>query len=252
VLIKFFGRLFDCFSTEGGIPMKLYHQVPHVVFTTLLVVFALSIFPGFSQVTTGDITGRVVDTQGGVVPGATVTAVNKGTGFSRAAVTDATGVFIIAQLPPGKYDVTVEARGFGKALVQDLELNVGTKPTLNFEVKPGQITEEISVSGEAPLVETTTSELGGIVTPNQVQNLPLLNRTFANLSAIMPEARPAGSFDPTKARVGNIAMNGGDGRQLDVNVDGGDDKDNVVGGLLQNFAYEGIQAFQVLQQRWAA
>ena len=252
MLIKFFGRLFDCFSTEGGIPMKLYHQVPHVVFTTLLVVFALSIFPGFSQVTTGDITGRVVDTQGGVVPGATVTAVNKGTGFSRAAVTDATGVFIIAQLPPGKYDVTVEARGFGKALVQDLELNVGTKPTLNFEVKPGQITEEISVSGEAPLVETTTSELGGIVTPNQVQNLPLLNRTFANLSAIMPEARPAGSFDPTKARVGNIAMNGGDGRQLDVNVDGGDDKDNVVGGLLQNFAYEGIQEFQVLQHRWTA
>src|SRR5205809_8031 len=68
----------------------------------------------------------------------------------------------------------------------------------------------------------------------------------------MPEARPAGSFDPTKARVGNIAMNGGDGRQLDVNVDGGDDKDNVVGGLLQNFAYEGIQEFQVLQHRWTA
>src|SRR5437667_11094807 len=110
--------------------MRHHAPILRSLFAKLLVVFALSVVPAFSQVTTGDITGRVVDTQGGVVPGATVTAVNKGTGFSRAAVTDATGVFIIAQLPPGKYDVTVEARGFGKALVQDLELNVGTKPTL--------------------------------------------------------------------------------------------------------------------------
>ena len=68
----------------------------------------------------------------------------------------------------------------------------------------------------------------------------------------MPEARPAGNFDPTKTRTGNFAMNGGDGRQLDVNVDGGDNKDNVVGSLLQNFAYESIQEFQVLQHRWTA
>ena len=66
----------------------------------------------------------------------------------------------------------------------------------------------------------------------------------------MPEARPAGDFDPTKTRVGNFAMSGGDGRQLDVNVDGGDNKDNVVGSLLQNYAYESIQEFQVLQHRW--
>ena len=91
-----------------------------------------------------------------------------------------------------------------------------------------------------------------MITPVEVQNLPLLNRTFAALSVIMPEARPVGNFDPTKTRVGNFAMSGGDGRQLDVNVDGGDNKDNVVGSLLQNFAYEGIQEFQVLQHRWTA
>ena len=91
-----------------------------------------------------------------------------------------------------------------------------------------------------------------MVTPLEVQNLPLLNRTFAALSVIMPEARPAGNFDPTKTRVGNVAFNGGDGRQVDVNVDGGDNKDNVVGSLLQNFSYESIQEFQVLQHRWTA
>ena len=68
----------------------------------------------------------------------------------------------------------------------------------------------------------------------------------------MPEARPVGNFDPTKTRIGNFAMSGGDGRQLDVNVDGGDNKDNVVGSLIQNFAYESIQEFQVLQHRWTA
>ena len=80
----------------------------------------------------------------------------------------------------------------------------------------------------------------------------MLNRTFAGLSIIMPEARPVGNFDPTKTRIGNFAMSGGDGRQLDVNVDGGDNKDNVVGSLIQNFAYESIQEFQVLQHRWTA
>ena len=80
----------------------------------------------------------------------------------------------------------------------------------------------------------------------------MLNRTFAGLTIIMPEARPVGNFDPTKTRIGNFAMSGGDGRQLDVNVDGGDNKDNVVGSLIQNFAYESIQEFQVLQHRWTA
>src|SRR5262245_39855926 len=80
----------------------------------------------------------------------------------------------------------------------------------------------------------------------------MLNRTFAGLSIIMPEARPVGNFDPTKTRIGNFAMSGGDGRQLDVNVDGGDNKDNAVGSLIQNFAYESIQEFQVLQHRWTA
>jgi hypothetical protein len=226
-----------------------------VAMQIVLVAFALVVFlavPNYAQVTTGDITGRITDAQGRVVPGATVTATNKSTGASRTSITDEGGDYTIAQLPAGRYDVTVEAKTFSKALLQDFELNVGAKPTLNLELKPGELAETVTVTAENALIETTKSELGGVVTPAEVENLPLINRTFANLSVIMPEARPAGNFDPTKARVGNVAMNGGDGRQLDVNVDGGDNKDNVVGGLLQNFAYEGIQEFQVLQHRWTA
>jgi len=203
-------------------------------------------------VSTADITGRVTDQQDRVVPGATVTATNKGTRVARTAMTNDAGDYTITQLPPGKYDLSVEAQSFSKALAQDVELNVGAKITRNFQLQPGEITATVSVSAEAAAVNTTTSELGKSITPTELQTYPLLNRTFAALSIVAPEARPAGTFDPTKTHVGNVAFSGGDGRQVDVNVDGGDNKDNVVGSLLQNFAYEGIQEFQVLEHRWTA
>src|SRR5215510_6694678 len=228
--------------------MKFYCRLLSAGF--LLVCFL--VLPAYTQVSTADITGHVTDQQGRVVPGATITATNKGTGVARTATTDDAGDYTITQLPPGKYDLSVEARSFSKALAQDFELNVGAKVTRNFELQPGEITATVSVSAEAAAVNTTTSELGKSITPTELQTFPLLNRTFANLSIVAPEARPVGTFDPTKTHVGNVAFSGGDGRQVDVNVDGGDNKDNVVGSLLQNFAYEGIQEFQVLEHRWTA
>jgi hypothetical protein len=216
-----------------------------------LCVFLITL-PSSAQQTTADVTGRVVDPNGAVVVNATVTARNTGTNLTRTAQTNESGEYTISELPPGTYELSVEAANFSRALVRNLELNVGTRQTLNFNLTAGQVTETVEVSGSSVLVETTRSDIGGVVTPVEVENLPLLNRTFANLAVIMPEARPAGNFDPTKTRVGNVAFNGGDGRQVDVNVDGGDNKDNVVGSLLQNFSYESIQEFQVLQHRWTA
>jgi len=228
--------------------MKLCCRTLGVAF---LLVFVF-VFPSYPQVNTADITGRVTDQQGLVVPGAIVTATNKRTGRARTATTNDGGDYTITQLPPGRYDLTVEAKSFNKVLAQDFELNVGSKATQNFELKPGEITATVQVTSEAAVVDTTTSEIGKSITPTELQTLPLLNRTFANLSIIAPEARPVGTFDPTKTHVGNVAFSGGDGRQVDVNVDGGDNKDNVVGSLLQNFAYEGIQEFQVLEHRWTS
>lgn len=215
----------------------------------LLVLLAAHVS---AQVTTGSITGRVSDAQGAAVPNAAVTARNKATGRERTATTNEAGDYTLADLPAGTYEVTVESKGFSKALLAALDVNVGATVTQNFDLKPGEISETVQVTSEAALVQTTTSELGRNITPTEVRELPLINRTFASLSIVAPEARPVGNFDPTKTRVGNIGFNGGDGRQLDVNVDGGDNKDNVVGSLLQNFAYESIQEFQVLQHRWTA
>jgi hypothetical protein len=205
-----------------------------------------------AQITTGEITGRVTDAQGSAVPGATVIAENPATGLQRVATSGATGDYTLSQLPPGIYTISAELQGFRRVTTSDIEVNIGTRRTLNLQLEIGALTETVEVTTEAALIETTKSDIAGVVTPTEIQNLPLLNRTFAALSVVMPEARPVGNFDPTKARMGSVAMSGGDGRQLDVNVDGGDNKDNVVGSLLQNFAYESIQEFQVLQHRWTA
>jgi outer membrane receptor protein involved in Fe transport len=205
-----------------------------------------------AQVTRADITGTVADATGKVVPGATVTVTNVGTGASRTTTTNDAGEYTITELAPGVYTVTVEAQSFSKSVLKDLELNVGSRRTVNIELRPGQITETVEVTSDGALIETTRSDIDQNISPKEIENLPLLNRTFAGLSVIAPEARPVGNFDPTKTRVGNIAFSGGDGRQVNVNVDGGDNKDNVVGSLLQNFSYESIQEFQVLQHKWTA
>src|SRR5688572_7614003 len=208
--------------------------------------------PVFAQATTGEITGRIEDAAGAVVPGATVTAENVDTGFARSTQSGAEGDYLITLLPPGRYTISAELQGFKRAVRESVLVSVGTRQTLLLRLEVGGVTEQVLVSGATPLIDTTRSEISGVVTSRDISNLPTLNRTFANIALTMPEARPAGGFDPTKTRVGNFAMNGGDGRQLDVNVDGGDNKDNVVGSLLQNFAYESIQEFQVLQHRWSA
>ncbi len=224
-----------------------FRTVGPLIFLILLLVSIST-----AQKTTSDIVGTVVDSSDQVISGANVTAKNLGTGATRSATTDSTGSFRIPNLQPGRYEITAEAPNFSKSIVRNIELNVGVDFSFNMELKPGEISETVEVSADGALIQTTRSDINTSISPKEIENLPLLNRTFAGLSVIAPEARPVGNFDPTKTRVGNVAFNGGDGRQVNVNVDGGDNKDNVVGSLLQNFSYESIQEFQVLQHKWTA
>lgn len=208
--------------------------------------------PLVAQVATGDINGRVTDTSNAVVPNSAVMAKNPSTGFSRSTVSGSTGEYAITLLPPGTYEVTAALKGFATTVMKAVEVNVGAKVVVDFQLKPAAVAETVTVTEEAALVESTKSDLGGVVSPKEVQNLPLITRNFASLAYIIPEARPVGSYDPTKTRVGSISLSGGDGRNVSINVDGGDNKDNVVGGLLQNFTIEGIQEFNVQTHRFGA
>jgi hypothetical protein len=142
-----------------------------------------------AQVINAGLNGTVNDATGNVVQNATVTITNVGTNAARTVTTDASGSYSITELPPGMYSISVEATGFSKTIVKDLELNVGAQRTVNVELRPGQVTETVEVTSDQNIVETTRSDIGHTITPREIENLPLLNRTFAGLSVVAPEAR---------------------------------------------------------------
>ena len=220
-----------------------------LLFVLLVVVLVCANLWGQS---TGQINGTVTDSTGAVVRGAKVTATNPATGFARPTATGDTGAYTITLLPPGTYDVTFEASNFATVQQKGIAVAVGQSVTLNATLKPGGAHEVVEVTGEAPLINTTNSEIGGSVSPTEVKDLPIVDRNFSGLMTLIPGVRPAEAFDPTKSRVGNVSLNGSDGRAVATSVDGGDDKDLVVGGMIQNFTMEGIQEFNVLTNRYSA
>jgi Carboxypeptidase regulatory-like domain/TonB dependent receptor len=221
-----------------------------IVMTLVLVCYCGPALLG--QETTGQINGTVLDSQGAAIAKAKVIVTSTGTGFTRTAVSESSGSYNVPLLPPGTYNLRVEAPGFSAVEQKGISLLVGQALTIDQTLKPGGANEVVEVNGQAPLIDETSSQIGGSVSPTEVTELPLLNRNFSELMSLIPGVRPAEGFDPTKTRVGNVSINGGDGRQTDTNVDGADDKDLVVGGMVQNFTVEGIQEFNVITDRYTA
>jgi hypothetical protein len=146
---------------------------------------------------TGSITGIVKDPSGAVVPGATVRAINKGTGVERKTTTSDSGSYELPQLTPGEYRVEVEAQGFAKFIADPVTVNVLSRVTLEPDLRPSGTAEQVTVTGEsAPLIETTKTEISGVIDQRQMENLPVNGRSFASLATIIPGATLQPSFDP--------------------------------------------------------
>jgi hypothetical protein len=201
---------------------------------------------------TGSIDGRVLDESKAAAPGATVRARSHGTGLTRTAVSSAIGTYHIAALPAGSYDVTVELTGFASQVSKGVPVQVGTVTTVDFAMKVAGVAETVTVGGETSLIQTTTSEVGQVITSTLIDNIPLNGRKFQDLSLLVPGTRPANYYDPTKTEVGGVSYGGGTGRNVIINVDGGDDNDGVVRGLLQQYSAEAIQEYKVTTQRYSA
>jgi hypothetical protein len=201
----------------------------------------------------GTVTGVVKDEKGGLVPNATIKLINIGTNAERTVQTSGEGVYEINQVVPGNYRLEVEAQGFSKYVQEPVVVNVLQRTTVNPDLKVGRLGETVTVTGDtAPLVETTKTDVGGVIDQRRLENLPVNGRSFASLAILIPGATLQPSFDPTKARVGTFSVGGSTGRNLNITIDGGDNKDNAVGGILQNFSMEGIQEFALSTQRFSA
>jgi hypothetical protein len=205
-----------------------------------------------AQQTTGTISGRILDAQGAAMPGVTVTGRDAQTGFVRTDASDGEGLYRLSALPVGTYDVTAELQGFSTFDRKGVVVNVSQTTDLNIELKLGGITESIIVGAESPLVKTTDSSVGGVVDVTKIESLPLNGRQFANLAITIPGVGLGFHSDPTKSTQYSPQIAGGNGRNVNYQIDGGDNNDDTVGGLLQLFPLEAIQEFNFVTQRYKA
>ncbi len=138
----------------------------------------------FAQLSTGTILGVVRDTTGAVVPGVAITIQNVGTGFTRTAISSDDGSYRAPALPVGTYNVRFELTGFQTQAQQGLVLDVSQEVVVNAALVVGATSEAVTVTGEAPLVNTTNNSLGGLVNTQQVSELPLNGRNYVELSLL--------------------------------------------------------------------
>lgn len=147
----------------------------------LLIVAA----PASAQ-STATLQGTITDTSNAAVPNAKVVVHNQATGVERTTQTDQSGSYLVPGLLPGLYTVTVSASGFQSFVIRDLKLDVATTATENAELKVGQVTQEVVVSGGAPLVNTSTPAVGQVINQTTVQQIPLNGRHFVDLGLLVP------------------------------------------------------------------
>ncbi len=196
--------------------------------------------------------GTVTDKSQAVIKGAEVTLTNKGTGETRTTKSNDTGDYRFEGIAAGVYTITTKATGFTTGQAKDVEVLIGRTVTQNFALAPGAVSETIEVTAAAPLVDQTKTDVSTNITPEQITDLPLIGRDVADLAYLSPGVKAADSYDPTKNRYAILSVNGEGGRNVNVTINGVDNKDNTVGGPVMQVPAESVQEFQVSTQRFSA
>jgi hypothetical protein len=213
---------------------------------SLLCVAAWGAVHGLAQVPVGSLNGTVHDQTGGLMQGATVTVTNKDTGRARQVVTAADGSFHVAPLLPGSYSVKSEAPGF-RTLLDNATVQVGRVTTIELGMQVGAAAEVVSVQGEAAQIDYDSHTIGGVITRQEIENLPLNGRSFLNLAMLEPgvtvSANSVGQYN--RLFDVNILGAGSGNGSVRITVDGATIADSVTGGTQQNLSQEVVQEFQL-------
>jgi hypothetical protein len=180
-----------------------------------LLLFVVAIYAPVrlhAQVTTATLIGLVRDSSGAIVPGATVVATNEGTGVPRESVSDSGGEFVLTALPNGTYSIKIDLVGFKTHLSKGLALGSGQTVRQTFALELGTVAETVTVAGEAPLIETSSSSQAAVLGSQEVRELPMSRRNITNLLSLAPGV--------TTNSTGMVQMNGVAGGGTGVTVDG--------------------------------
>jgi hypothetical protein len=170
---------------RGGVMKKVLQGTGGMVFSFLLRAGMLTSL-AMAQLPTATILGVVKDSSGAVVPDTTLTARNVETGQTRTATSAADGSYRFSALPVGGYEVRAEHSGFQAEVRSGLTLTVSQEAVVNFSLQVGAVTETVSVTAEAPLVNTTSGSLGGLVNEQRMADLPLNGRNYQDLTLLQP------------------------------------------------------------------
>jgi hypothetical protein len=204
----------------------------------ILWVLATAIF--LAQEAT--VTGTITDTTGGVLPGVTVTATNEESGNTFVAVTDGTGAFRLP-LRIGSYQVTAELAGFGTASRTGMQMQVNQRTVLNLQLAPSTLQETVRVTGEAPLVDMTSSTVSGNIDQRQVQDLPVNGRNWLDLTLLAPGNRSnAGGESPIPRAM--VAFQ--------INMDGQQVTNSVTSTTQPRYSRDSIAEFEFISNRFDA
>jgi outer membrane receptor protein involved in Fe transport len=217
---------------------------------TLFLMALLTSLNVAGQQITGSIRGTVLDPSGAIVQAASVTAKQTETGLTRAAVTDRQGEYVLVELPIGHYQLEVHAQGFQKYLQQGISLDVNETATVSIHLKLGAESQQVEVSADAALVQSTVSSLGETVMEHEILDLPLDGRNFSQLGLLQPGVVP---LTPGLLEAGGPAReNQGyavDGQRPESNnfmIDGADNVSSVDGGFVLKPPIDAIAEFKIL------
>jgi hypothetical protein len=230
-------------------------------FRTLLAAFLVFSLAGMwgsiarAQTTQGTIVGTVKDPQGAVVPAATVSVTNPATGLVRTTTTGSDGMFRVPALPAGVYRVEVEASGFAKAVVPQVNVAVDQVQTVNVGLQLAARAQSVTVSGAVAEVNTQTTQLGNVIQHTQVTTLPLNGRNFAQLAALNPGVTTSGGGGGQQGGEGGVSGFASNGHRSSSNnymVDGIDNNNWLGGSVMQLPSIDSIQEFEVQTDTFAA
>ena len=196
------------------------------------VVVFLSAIPAFGQgFATGEFSGTVVDQSGGALPGATITATEEATGLVRTAAPNDTGRFVLPAMQPGLYTMKAELSGFQTQIRTGLRLVVGQAVTLTFTLPVGSLTDQVTVTGEAPLIEVSQTTLGNSMTTQDIENMPTQGREMLSLMQLVPGLTP--QLDNGNFEGATYSANGREDQSNLFLVDGAHNKDDRGGAFTQ-------------------
>ena len=225
----------------------------HLTILGLLTASFANIAFGQAQSAAADLQGSIKDSTGAVVANANITARNPAKNVSRTATSSDEGFYRIVNLPPGDYEIIVEAANFKKALLTKVNLTVGQTATVDVSLEPGQITESVTISdATAEIVETSKTAIATTIDQQRINNLPINERNYLSFALTTStvgrdNGRPIGPAPTTGLNFG-----GQRGRSNLVQVDGADNTDNSVNASRSTVSQEAVQEFQVVTNSFAA